>query len=338
MKYGILLWPHANARYQEAERPLSLAELRLLMAGGLSEDPSFERHGGADFLCFDSGLAQQDVTDRVRDHAHLLLLSEMRPDGGFLPLCGPREAYLGADLPAIQKYKGKTNEVFTRFLINMAVYSGSFAGKADRRLRVFDPMCGRGTALFEAVNRGYDAVGSDMDKADIREAGAFFKKYLEYHKFKHQVRESSLTLPGKRQLPRRAFTFASSADAFKAGDARELSLILGDASDVARALPERHFHAIAADLPYGVQHASGVAGKPEPLERMLARVLPQLRSSLMPGGAIALSFNVNTLGKQKVIEALRSAKFEPLEGPAYEGLAHWVEQAVTRDVAVGIRR
>ncbi len=338
MKYGILLWPHANARYQEAERPLSLAELRLLLQGGLTGDPSFERQGGAEFLTFVSGRPQADVIGRVRDHAHLLLLGEMRPDGSVLPLCGPREAYLGADLPAIQKYKGKTNEVFTRFLINMAVYSGAYADKADRKLRLLDPMCGRGTALFEAINRGFDAVGSDMDKQDIREAGTYFKKYLEYHKFKHQAKETSLTLPGKRQLPRRIFTFAAEADAFKAGDVRELSLILGDACDVARALPERHFHAIAADLPYGVQHAPSGAGKLESLEKLIARVLPRLRDSLMPGGAIALSFNVNTLPKAKVMEALRSAKFEPMEGPAYDGLAHWVEQAVTRDVCVGVRR
>ncbi len=338
MKYGILLWPHANARYQEAERPLSLAELRLLMDGALSADPSFESHGGADFLCFDSALPQADVIARAGDHAHLLLLAQMREDGSLLPLSGPREADLGGDLPAIQKYKGKTNEVFTRFLLNMAVYSGAFAKKADQKLRVFDPMCGRGTALFEALNRGYDAVGSDMDKTDIREAGAFFKKYLEYHRIKHQMKELSLTLPGKRQLPKRTFTFAKDPDAFKAGDTRALSLILGDAADVARALPERHFHAIAVDLPYGVQHASGTATKPENLDKMLARVLPQLRSSLLPGAAIALSFNANTLSKARLTDALRTAKLEPLAGPAYDNLAHWVEQAVTRDVVVGVRR
>ena len=62
------------------------------------------------------------------------------------------------------------------------------------KAHLLDHMCGRGTALFVALNRGWDVVGSDIDRAALREAEQFFKRYLEYHRFKHTTRRGSLTL------------------------------------------------------------------------------------------------------------------------------------------------
>ena len=337
MKYSIMIWPHANARYQQALRPLCVAELRVLMGATMPGEPAFAEHAGISWLEFESEHSVEQVARRAGQSAHLLLLSQVREDGSLMPICGQKGAYLGADLPNILKYKGKTNEVFTRFLLNMAVHSSAFSDKFDQKLRLFDPMCGRGTTLFEALNRGYDAIGADVDKQDIKEAVTFFKKYLEYHKVKHQAKALSMTISGKPPLPRHQFSLAATPDAFKAGDVRELSLILGDAQRTALAFPEKYFHIMAMDLPYGVQHAPG-GTKVEPLERLLARSLPAFSSRLLPGGALALSFNNNTLRKSKACELLADAHFDVLNGPGYDDLAHWVEQAVTRDVVVGVRR
>ncbi len=337
MQYAMLLWPHANSRYQEAARPLSTAELLLLLGEKSLSDPRFEQIGGVPFLRFDSPLAAPELHAALSDHAHLYLLTEVQQHGCLIPIGGQRPAYLGQDLPSILKYKGKTNEVFTHFLINMAAHSSAFAGKAQTRLRLLDPMCGRGTALFDAINRGWDAVGADIDRADIHEADAFFKRYLEYHKFKHQAKELSLTLPGRRAIPRKLYRFASTPEAFKANEVSELSLINADAQDAISALPQKHFHVAAIDLPYGVQHAPGARGKIEPVEALLRRTLPLLRERLLPGGAVALSFNVNNLPLEKARDLLRQARFEVMTGDAYDHLGHWVEQAVTRDAAVGVR-
>ena len=58
------------------------------------------------------------------------------------------------------------------------------------------------------------------------------------------------------------------------------------------------------------------------------------RKPLCPGAAVALSFNANTLPLTDAREMLATAGFEPLTGGPYDGLSHWVEQAITRDVAV----
>ena len=94
----------------------------------------------------------------------------MRPGG---PLPGTR--FIGHF-----KYKGKTNEAFTRLLINYALCAGDFAGNFDQPLRLLDPMCGRGTALFEGLNRGYHAYGADVDRNGLEEGRRFLKRYLEY--------------------------------------------------------------------------------------------------------------------------------------------------------------
>ena len=51
------------------------------------------------------------------------------------------------------KYKGKTNEAFTMHLINQALCAAKLP--EGRPVTLLDPMCGRGTTLFQAVNRGF---------------------------------------------------------------------------------------------------------------------------------------------------------------------------------------
>ena len=91
---------------------------------------------------------------------------------------------------------------------------------------------------------------------------------------------------------------------------------------------------IVSDLPYGVQHGA-VGGKPEEL---LRRALPAWREALKKGGTVAVSFNAQTLRREKVLKLLEEAGFEAKRGGAHEGFSHWVEQAVTRDIAVGRRK
>lgn len=335
MTYGMLLCPHANSRYQEAVRPLALGEMRLLLRSvGIEAQPVCESVMGADRLRFDCPALSEAQIQRICRHSAMYLLCQL--DQGLLrPLCGPAAPYLGRDLSGILKYKGKTNEAFTRLLINYALCSGDFADAGETPLRLMDPMCGRGTALFEALNRGFNAYGADVSKADLDEGCRFLKKYLEYHRMKHRARERSLTLPGGKSAAQRTLELAPQRQAFDEGDTREAAFLCQDAALAARALPEKHFHLAVCDLPYGVQHGpSGKGG----FDQLLSRTLPQLLRVLKPGGALALSFNTYTLPLAKVREHLDRAGFDVCQGGPYEGLAHWVEQAIVRDVAVGVRR
>ena len=69
-----------------------------------------------------------------------------------------------ADLITIQKYPGKTNEQFTKLLLNVTLLSRFGRRAAARRFRVLDPLCGRGTTLNQAMMYGFDAAGVDLDQ------------------------------------------------------------------------------------------------------------------------------------------------------------------------------
>ena len=319
MRYTMLLWPHANARYQVETEKLARAELEVMLSR-LGVEYTWEEGGldGLPALGFAArALAPAEAAVLAR-HSLLYALFERREDGALLPLFGREAPRVGADLAGILKYKGKTNETFTQLLVNLAW----LAGKMPEKAHLLDPMCGRGTTLFVALNFGWDATGSDVDRAALREAEQFFRRYLEYHRFKHATQRGSLTLRGKKSAPYTSFALPAVA----------LRLAEVDAARVREAYGQGKFDVLCTDLPYGVQHGANM-----PLEALLRLALPAWAETLKHGAAMALSFNAQTLPARKVRALLAGAGLRVLEGGPYDHFEHWVEQAVTRDVAVAVR-
>lgn len=334
MQYALLPWPYLNSRYDTSIRPMLIKELsRLIERAGADASVAEGKFGGLDFLCFNS----EPLTDRalqiLSSHSHLRLLFEVRPDGAMMPLISAKRPEVGGDLSSMLKYKGKTSELFTRSLISLAALESDFADGMFTRLALFDPMCGRGTTLFESLNRGWNAVASDLDASDVDQGYAYFKRYLEFNRFKHESKDFSMTV-GKTQVKRRQITFSRSGGKMDDG-ALTASFIASDIENAANAHRPGSFHLVVCDLPYGVQHAPG---GDRSLDALLTRALLPLRRVLKPGGAIALSFNTYTMKRSRMIELLSGAGFEPLDDASYRNLSHWVEQAVLRDFAVAVRR
>ena len=339
MRYKMLLWPHANARYQSETVKLAEAELQLMLdrlatQAVITADP-----------VADMPALSIELPDGMNDplvgalRGHSLLYGLFEAQGELLrPVAGRRSANVGSDLPAILKYKGKTNEMFLQLLVNVALYSGAFWQRREERLTLLDPMCGRATSLFVAANLGWDAVGADVDGGDLKEAERFFKRYLEYHRFKHVFTRGSRTLDKGRSAALCRFEYAADPETFKAGGARALSLINLDASRIARGLGKGAFHIIACDLPYGVRHdaqlTQGMNRGGNWLETLLARALPEWRAALQPGGTVAVSFNAQNFSLERVRALMEESGFEVMRGGPYEHFSHWVEQAITRDIAV----
>ena len=335
MKYIMLLWPHANVRYRTETQRLAEAEL-MLMLGRIAPEVSVAVTECLNMpaLSLESdGPLSEDCLSALRGHSLLYGLLEMREDGAMLPVAGRETPFLGEDLPGILKYKGKTNESFTQLLTNVALYSGTH-WNTRTPVRLLDPMCGRGTTLFVGANRRWQCTGADVDKNDLREAELFFKRYLEYHRFKHAVERGSLTIRGKKPASSVQFTFSDTTENYKMNQTGTLRLANVDARNVREAFGARAFHMIVCDLPYGVQHAAEGGS----LEKLLADVLPGWRDALLPGGTVAVSFNAQTLKPDAVRALMEQAGMEPLTGGVYQNFSHWVEQAVTRDIAVCRKR
>lgn len=336
MKYILLLWPHANVRYQNETMKLAESELRLML-DVFAPEGEIAPCNALEMPALEIALEHEmdgALLAALRGHSLMYGLFRMQPDGAMLPVCGRANAYVGVDLPGILKYKGKTNELFLQLMENVALYAGDFARRGAEPLELMDPMCGRGTALFVGANRGWNTTGSDLDKGDLAEAEKFLKRYFEFHHMKYNLNAQSRTMPGGKGVPVKQFRFADTPENYREGNVRSLSLANADAARVRDVFGREKFHMIVCDLPYGVQHAP-LGGS---WEKLLRTSLVSWRDALKKGGAIALSFNQNTLKRHKVLEWMQEAGLEVKSGGAYEAFDHWVEQAVTRDIAVGRKK
>lgn len=247
--------------------------------------------------------------------------------GPFLrPIDSQFSPFIPLEMTEIRRYKGKTNEVFTRVLINMALFAGKFAGQVNGRLRILDPLAGGGTTLFLALAAGYDAFGIELVRLDVETTAVFVKQYLhsEHIPFK-EIDER-----GRRAGRRYQFEIGQK------GATRLLVLVHGDSVQANLHLQEvpggPRMHAVVGDLPYGIQHFGEIAG-------MLQKALPAWEEALLPGGTLALAWNATRIEREAMIELVeRQSHLKVRNDPPYTDLAHTVDRVIKkRDVLIAVK-
>jgi len=332
MKYTFLLYPHQNVRYRQSLKLLAEQELLMtLRALGHESDVKACELGGAAALSFEAeGLTERDM--RMLSQLANVYVMFTQENGGLMPVESLHPAYIGEDLPALLKYKGKTNEMFTDTMLTMALAASGFMPMHDKDLIVCDPMAGRGTTLMLALRRGYNGVGIEIGKGEVKEACDYLTRYLEFHRIKHKKTESSLTVKGQAGGREMRFVLSDTAENYKAGDTRMLRMIAGDTRDTLALLKAKSVHLMVTDIPYGVQ--KGTAGKQDSIGGTLAQALPGWHDTLKPGGVLAMSFNTYVTKRAELERACQLAGFEIAETG---NLEHWVEQAINRDVILARR-
>src|SRR5260370_615039 len=98
----------------------------------------------------------------------------------------------------VRRYKGKTNEVFTRVLLNIAIFAGAYSNQFTERLRVLDPLAGGGTTLFLALAAGYDAFGIEQQRQDVETTAVFVRQYLNSEHIPYKVINERWRRAGRR--------------------------------------------------------------------------------------------------------------------------------------------
>ena len=327
MTYAFLLYPHANIRYRQSLLQLAVQELSMtLSALGREAEVVPQKMGGAMFLTFEAAkLTERDML-MLSQLASVYMLFEME-DGKLTTLERTHPNYVGEDLPALLKYKGKTNEMFTDTMLTMALAASAFMPVHDSQLVVCDPMAGRGTTLMLALRRGYHGVGIEIGKADVKEAADYMTRYLEFHRIKYKRTDSALTVRGQVGGRENKFVFSDSAEHFKDGDTRTLRLICGDTREAEALLKPNSVHLMVTDAPYGVQ--KGTAGRQDSIGGTIAAALPGWFDVLKSGGVLAMSFNTHVTRREGLVRLFEKAGFEIVQTA---NLEHWVEQAISRDV------
>lgn len=332
----ILLAPSANRVYAADAPRLGEAELRAMAAGfGLPEPAvSSTRVAGVDYLAVRTGAALDRDALRVLSElsaAHALF----RREGDLLaPVPLERRSPYPGDLVTIQKYQGKTNEQWTRLLLNVTAAATRDPQRLlDGTLQVLDPMCGRGTTLNIALSLGLDATGIDLDTKDFQAYSAFIKTWMRQHRLKHSADESVLRTSGRTRGKQLQIEVAASKDAHKAGDVQRVTYLSTDTTDVDGLLRARSVDVIVTDTPYGVQHGShGDRLARSPLD-LLERALPQWLRVLRTGGTIGLSYNRHVAPRDELAALLTAHGLTPVDGPPDE-FRHRVDASIDRDLIV----
>ena len=244
------------------------------------------------------------------------------------PLLRPLEPAAVRRLPRemaeIRRYKGKTSEVFTRVLLNLSVFAGAFLSQPGARLRVLDPLAGGGTTLFAALSAGHDAFGIEQERRDVETTAAYVGEYCREARIPHSRVHDKAKRRYRFELgPRddqRLLVLAQ-------GDARSADSLLADAPGGAR------FHAIAADLPYGIQHDGAAL-------TLVREALPAWERILLPGGAVALAWDATRLPREKLSDVVsENSELTVREDGPYAELEHRVDRVIKRrDVLVAVKR
>ncbi|MCG5211756.1 TRM11 family methyltransferase [Streptosporangium soli] len=338
-RYAILILPAFNRVYGESAVRLTRSELAVFNGtalGGKAGDIAETMIGGVPYVTFEA--SELDASDI----AFLSNLSSMYAlfamEGELLrPLAVHPLDKFASDLITIQKYAGKTNEHFTRLLLNITALSTDRpSGLLDRKLSVLDPMCGRGTTLNQALMYGYDATGIDLDGKDFDAYATFLRTWLKNRRLKHSA-EITPIRRDRTQLGRRLHvTLGRTKELYKAGRVDQVTMINADTLRSRELLKAHSFDLLVTDAPYGVQHGSRGAGSAlsrSPLQ-LLQAAIPLWRDLLRPGGAMGISWNTYVARRDELAKIMEASGLDVLDSADYRAFEHRVDQAITRDILI----
>ncbi|HEX3921708.1 MAG TPA: SAM-dependent methyltransferase [Streptosporangiaceae bacterium] len=338
--YALLILPSANRVYAGASTILTESELRVFnhsVLDGRLCDLSATAIGGVPYVTF---TAADPIT--ARDAALLANLSSIyalfQIEGDLLrpvPL-EPLDRF-DDDLITIPKYQGKTNEQFTKLLLNVTLLASAFAHEfLDRKFAVIDPLCGRGTTLSQALMYGFDAAGLDLDQKDFDAYATFIQTWLKRKRIKHHAELGPVRRERQVVARRLRVSLAAAHSDYKAGVTQRLDVVNGDTTRALEFFRPETFDLVVTDAPYGVQHGSRTGAKGlarSPLD-LLADAAPVWARLLRSGGACGIAWNTLLARRTAAAEILAGAGLEPVESPGYLAFKHRVDQAIMRDILV----
>jgi hypothetical protein len=323
--------PQRSTQYSDLANQLAPHELALSPVGSIIDSMTAVTLAGQAYLKCE--LREELTEQHAQELGWLAMTSAFfryydrlaDQDGPFLkPLNIEWTPSFPPDLITTRRYQGKTNELFTHFLCNLARFSSDFAQTPWNELRIFDPLCGGGTTLLVGLVLGASVAGIETHKKDARSTAVFLKQYAKEQNISYTVKDERLK---KLNANRWWFTFGDDSKQrcflAKGDTVRSPELISGFKKP----------HLIVADLPYGIQHKG-------PLQTLLSTSLPGWASLLSSGGTMAFSWDATRFSREKMIELVETEnRFTVLKASPYDQLAHRVDRVIKhRDVIVACIR
>ena len=342
--------PQRSTQYTTLATDLAPAELMLSTAGNRINSIEPLTLGGQPYLRVE---LNSPITEAEQYNLGMLAMTS-----GFFrlydrlgdvdgPLLSPLETgfvpHQPVELITSRRYRGKTNELFTQWLCNVAKFSSAFAEAPWSDITLVDPLSGGGTTSFVALVLGaHVAAGVEQDPQNGKSTASYLKQFAQEKQISARLHEERLKKLGQRwtiSLERAVHSQAihSLADKKQTKAQRDAQrqtaiFVRGDTVNSRQLLPGLKPHLVVTDLPYGVQHQ----GK---LTALLEEALPVWSTMLRKGGSLAMSWDSTRLSAEiltQVVEANSDLKVR-CEEP-YNQFSHRVDRVIKeRNVLVAQR-
>ena len=345
----LLLSPSSNRVYAGTAPAVVSAELRVLAASGLGapvRSVAPVRVAGVDYLEIELD-APDEPTGGEGYGAPYTALGQLSAAHALFRRVGedllapvglPRTERLDDDLLTIPKYPGRTNEQFTRALLNVTLAATSWGDQVTRRpFTVLDPLAGRGTTLSWALALGHDAYGVELERREVEAYGTFLTTWLRRKHLKHTIGLNPLRRNGRQVAELLEVFLHPRAEAWKAGERQHLSLFAADTLRTAELLGKRKVEVVVTDAPYGVAHGSRAGGggaRDRSPADLLAEAVPVWASVLRSGGALGIAWNTHGLARADLAAIVSGAGLQVRDEGPWTHLAHRVDAGIHRDVLV----
>lgn len=343
-RYLILRNPGHNRVYYQQSNRLALAELKIACRRFEEKCQHIESVTLANvaYLSFETKKPVSGHALRILSKlSFIFALFEMAERNGevvLLPMVFPLTQSVDPMISHLLKYSGKTNELFTKMMINVALLSSGY--QYDQDIQLLDPVAGKGTTLFEGAVYGFDVAGIEVNQNAVHEGCVFFKKFLEKGRYKHELskmkgshREAAMAFDVQ------TFEYAATKEAFKDAQTRKrLKYVHGDTRFANRYFKKESVHLMVGDLPYGIVHGNRPKDKKLSPSRnslsLLAECLPDWHKVLKKDGILVLSWNKFVMSRKDLIQILSENNFEVFTDDPYNDFEHRVDQSIKRDVIV----
>lgn len=335
MKLALKVTPQRSTQYANMAQSLAIPELLASPLHPAIIEATLTTLAGQQYVLADinedrlSSASQLQVLHRLGATSEIYEYFERigEVQGPLLRPIEPQfQPFVPWEMIETRRYKGKTNELFTQVLLNVAIFSGAYSEQYAQPLRILDPLAGGGTTLFLGLALGYDVFGIELSRQDVETTAVFIKQYFNSEHVPYKEVDERGRRAGRRYL-------------FEVGPRKQthtLVLVHGDARDAASHLREvpggPHMHAIVGDLPYGIQHFGEILD-------LLKQALPVWEHMLLPGGTLTLAWNATRIERKAMVELLQQqTSLQVRDDPPYTQFVHTVDRVIKRrDIIVAVR-
>ena len=342
-KYSILASSGHNRVYFEASKKLSVAELSIALNKSDCQyiDIAGEHIANVFYITVttEKPFSEKDIL-KVSKLSFCYAIFEVVSidDVEYLkPIQNADFQFINSNISTILKYTGKTNELFTRLMLNIALNSSDFDSQDE--ISLLDPIAGKGTTLYEGLIAGYNVYGIEIGEKVVAESFGFMKKYLEKEKLKHTARKEKLSGANKSFMSvKHIIDIAKTKQDIKDKKQKHFELISGNSMYADKYFKKNFFNIIVGDLPYGVQHGNVTNEKQTSITRnpkeLINSCIGGWYNVLKEGGTIVLAWNNFVLPRHELAQILENAGFTVFADDPYLDFVHRVDQSINRDIIV----